>query len=317
MSFGETKWVWINGRMVAWDEAQVHTSTHAMHYGTGVFEGTRAYLTARGAGIFRLDAHLDRLFTSAAVYGMEIPFTRIELARATDEVISKNAFGNCYLRHLCFLESANLGIRAECPVGVLILAWPLENPHGAWGMESGIRATISPWRKFSSEMMPTTAKASGQYLNSRLAVMEAVKRGFDEALLLNTQGNIAEASVANVFIVREGRLITNDERSSILLGVTRATVIELARDRGYDVDITAIRVEDLLSADEVFLTGTASEVVPVREIDGQLIGTGSRGLVTKELQHAFFEATVGRDARHTDWIALVGNGAHRQLALTV
>lgn len=305
MAFTDTKWVWMNGKMLSWAGAQVHGSTHALHYGTGVFEGTRAYMTGRGVGIFRLDDHLNRLFASAAVYGMEIPFTREELTEATHEVISQNGFGNCYLRHLCFLESASLGVRADCPVGVMILAWPLENPHGAEGMATGIRATMSPWRKFSSEMMPTTAKASGQYINSRLAINEAAARGFDEAILLDVHGHIAEASVANIFIVREGRIMTNDERSSILPGITRDSIMTLARDLGYGVDVTSIRVEDLLNADEVFVTGTASEVVPVREIDGRMIGNGSRGNVTKELQRAFFDATGGRNPAHTDWIDLV------------
>ncbi|MEP7271457.1 MAG: branched-chain amino acid transaminase [Acidobacteriota bacterium] len=304
MAFTETKWVWMNGRMIAWDEAQVHSSTHALHYGTGVFEGTRAYLTERGTAVFRLSAHMDRLFASAETYGMEIPFTRDQLVEATHAVIAKNGFGNCYLRHLCYLESANLGIRAECPVGFLILVWRFENPHGAKGIESGIRATISPWRKFSSDMMPTTAKASGQYLNSRLAVSEAAKRGFDEAILLDTQGNVAEASIANVFLVRDGRLITNDEKSSILLGITRRSVIELARDLGYRVDITTIRVSDLLEAEEVFVTGTASEVIPVRQIDGKSVGSGTRGPVTTALQRAFFDATAGRNALHADWLEL-------------
>ncbi len=309
MTFAETRWAWINGEMVAWGEAQVHSSTHALHYGTGVFEGTRAYVTDRGAAVFRLGAHLDRLSASAEVYGMKIPFTRAQLAEATHAVIAKNGFGNCYLRHLCYLGSANLGIRAECPVGVLILVWPLENPHGAKGIEGGIRATISPWRKFSSEMMPTTAKAAGQYLNSRLAVTEAARRGFDEAILLDTRSNIAEASVANVFIVRDGRLITNDERSSILLGITRSSVIQLARDLSYGVDITEIRMADLLAADEVFLTGTASEVVPVREIDGKPVGTGTRGPMTRTLQNAFRDATSGRNPRHTDWLDFAPNDA--------
>lgn len=315
MSFEGTKWVWINGVMVAWDDARVHTSTHAFHYGTGVFEGTRSYVTERGPAVFCLDAHLERFFASAKVYEMEIPFTRSELRGATHEVIARNGFGNSYIRHLCFLESADsLGIRVDCPVGILILAFAWDSHHGRQAMENGIRATISPWRKFNSEMMPTTAKASGQYLNSRLAVREAAKRGFDEAILLDTRGNIAEASVANVFIVRDGRLLTNDEQSSILLGITRRSVLELARDLGFGVDITSIRPDDLLAADEVFLTGTASEVVPVREVDGNIIGSGTRGPVTTALQKAFFEAAAGRDPRHPDWIEVMTTTENRTLS---
>lgn len=317
MSFSETSWVWLNGQRTRWNEARIHSSAHALHYGTGVFEGIRTYLTDRGPAIFRLDTHLERLFASARVYGMEIPFTHVELADATRDLIARNGFGDSYLRHLCFFDSAGLGIRAECPVSVVILAWPWENHHGRAGLDSGIRASISPWRKFSSEMMPTTAKAAGQYLNSRLAITEALRRGFDEAILRDVKGNIAEASVANVFIVRDGRIITNDERSSILLGITRASVIELARDLGYGLDITAIRVDDLLNADEVFLTGTASEVVPVREIDDRVIGQGSRGTITTQVQQAFFAATSGRDGRHEDWLDFVVENENANVAALV
>jgi branched-chain amino acid aminotransferase len=185
---------------------------------------------------------------------------------------------------------------------MVIVAWPWEHAHSELNRERGIRATVSPWQKFSSAMMPTTAKASGQYLNSRLAVTEAAKRGFDEAILLDVNGNIAEASIANVFIVRAGRIVTNDEQSSILLGITRDSVIELARDAGYQVDINRMRVGDLLAADEAFLTGTASEIVPLRELDGKPLGTGSRGAVTELLQAAYRTATSGQDARHEEWL---------------
>jgi branched-chain amino acid aminotransferase len=306
MFFEDTHWVWLDGRMVVWEEAQVHASAHGLHYGTGVFEGTRAYATDRGPAIFRLDDHLDRLFASARVYGMKIPYTRDQLAAATREVIERNIFGNCYIRHLCYMDEGSLGIRAQNPIGFSIIAWPWENQHGAEGLKRGVRATISPWQKFSSTMMPTTAKAAGQYLNSRLAVTEAASRGFDEAILLDVNGNIAEASVANVFIVRDGRLYTNDERSSILMGITRRTIIQLACERRRLVEVRALKVEDLMSADEVFLTGTASEIVPVREVDGQIIGSGARGPVTTELQTAYFNATRGLDPRHEDWLNFVG-----------
>jgi len=302
MSFAHTRWVWLNGRMVGWSEAQIHSSAHGLHYGTGVFEGTRSYATDRGPAIFRLDAHLDRLFASAQVYGMEIPFTKEELREATRAIVSRNGFGDSYLRHLCFLDSGSLGIRARCPVGVVIVAFPWEPVYSAITLEQGIRVTVSPWQKFSSAMMPTTAKASGQYLNSRLAVTEAAKRGFDDAILLDVNGNIAEASVANVFLVRDGRLVTNDEQSSILRGITRDSVIELAHDFGYEVEINRMRVGDLLAADEAFLTGTASEIVPLRELDGKTIGTGSRGAVTALLQEAYRAVTSGQDARHEEWL---------------
>jgi branched-chain amino acid aminotransferase len=300
----KTQWVWMNGEMVAWSDAQVHTSTHTLHYGTGVFEGTRAYVTDRGVGVFRLNDHIDRLFASAAVYDMEIPFTKAQIAAATHETIAKNGFGGCYLRHFCYFGSGTLGVKANCPVGLLILSFPLDNPHGVEGMSRGIRATISSWRKFSSEMMPTTAKAAGQYINSRLAINEATKRGYDEAILLDVHGQVAEATVANVFTVRNGRIVTNDEKSSILLGITRDSILKLAVDLGFRVDVAPISVSDLMRADEVFVTGTASEVVPVREIDSHIYGDGTRGPVTRALQEAYFKATAGRDPRHLDWVQL-------------
>jgi len=314
MSFAHTRWVWLNGRLVAWNEAKIHSSAHGLHYGTGVFEGTRCYATDRGPAIFRLDAHLDRLFASAEIYGMAIPFTREELRQATLDVVTRNGFGDSYLRHLCFLDTGSLGIRAACPVGVVIVAWPWESVYSAMDLERGIRVTVSPWQKFSSAMMPTTAKASGQYLNSRLAVTEAAKRGFDEAILLDVNGNVAEASVANVFLVRDGRLVTNDERSSILPGITRATVIELARDSGYPVEIDRMRVGDLLTADEAFLTGTAAEIVPLRELDGKPLGMGSRGPVTALLQAAYQRVTSGQDARHEKWLEFAVNDERFDLA---
>lgn len=309
MSLSRIGWIWQNGRMVAADEAMVSVAAHGLHYGTGVFEGTRSYMTECGPAIFRLDAHIERWFASARVYGMKMPYSHEELAEATREVVERNGFGNCYLRHLCYFDSGNLGIRAQNPVGVAILAWPWENPHGAAGLACGVRATISPWRKFSSAMMPTTAKASGQYLNSRLAVSEAVSRGFEEAILLGVDGNLSEASVANIFLVRDGRLMTNDEHSSILLGITRRTILQLARDRRIPIEVRALGVEDLFAADEVFLTGTASEVVPVCEVDGKMIGNGARGTVTTELQAAYFAATHGRDSRHKDWLDYVAEPA--------
>lgn len=304
MTFEKTKWVWMNGEMVKWSEAQVHTSTHTFHYGTGVFEGTRAYLTDRGVGVFRLNDHIDRLFASAAVYDMQIPFTRAEIVAATHETIARNGFGGCYLRHFCYLGSGSLGVKANCPVNLLILSFPLDNPHGSEGMSRGIRATISPWIKFSSEMMPTTAKAAGQYINSRLAINEAMKRGYDEAILLDVHGKVAEATVANIFTVRDGRIVTNDEKSSILLGITRDSILQLAVDLGFAVDVVPISVSDLMNADEVFVTGTASEVVPVREIDSRVYGSGMRGPVTQALQEAYFRATEGRDPKHLDWAQL-------------
>ena len=303
-----TKYAWLNGSLVEWDSAQVHGSAHGLHYGTGVFEGTRSYETDRGPALFRLDDHLKRLKRSASAYEMEIPFTHEELAEATRQIISANGLGDSYIRHLCFFDQGELGIRSKCSVGVVILAWAWTGHHGKDGLQNGIRATISPWRKIGTDMLPTTAKAAGQYLNSRLAVSEAASRGFAEAILLNAQGNVAEASVANVFIIRDGVLITNDADASILLGITRDSAIQIAEGLGVPVTIRDFGPDELLSADEVFITGTASEIVPIREIDGTRIGHGKhsgRGEITRRIQEEFLAATRGQSARYAGWLSYV------------
>ena len=303
MSFDSAKWVWMNGRCVRWDEATVHVSAHALHYGSGVFEGVRCYETEGGPALFRLDAHLERLYHSADAYGMEIPYTRGELDEAVCETVARNEFRSCYVRPICFYGSRSLGVNPRgCPVEVAVMAWPWGAYLGAAGQEEGVRVTVSPWLKFDSRMMPTTAKACGQYLNSILAVRDATSRGFAEALLLDTQGRIAEGSGENLFVVKAGRLHTNDERSSILLGITRDAVIRIARGLGLEVETHALTPEDLLTADEVFFTGTAVEVTPVSEVDGTPVGTGRRGPVTERIQRAFFDATSGRDGRYHGWL---------------
>jgi branched-chain amino acid aminotransferase len=298
----------MNGGCVRWDEATVHVSAHALHYGSGVFEGVRCYETQDGPAAFRLDAHLERLYASAAVYQMEIPYARRELEEAVCEVVNRNDFRSCYVRPICFYGSRSLGVHPrDCPVEVVVLAWPWAAYLGDEGLEAGVRVTVSPWLKFDSRMMPTTAKACGQYLNSILAVRDATSRGFAEALLLDAEGHVAEGSGENLFVVSGGRLLTNDERHSILLGITRDAVIRIARDLGYAVEARALRLEDLNAADELFFTGTAAEVTPVREVDGTIIGGGRRGPVTEKIQQAFFAATSGRDPRYQDWLRLVAS----------
>ncbi|MGH9968486.1 MAG: branched-chain amino acid transaminase [Pyrinomonadaceae bacterium] len=308
MTFDQTKWVWKDGRVIPWSSATTHVSAHALHYGSGVFEGMRCYETTEGQAVFRLDAHLDRLYSSAEIYGITIPFTRAELSAAVGEVVWRNGFQSCYVRPICFVGSGSLGVHpGNNPVEVVILAWPWAPYLGAEGLEQGVRVTVSPWRKFQSQMMPTTAKACGQYLNSILAVRDAVNRGFAEALLLDADEHLAEGSGENLFIVRDGKLLTNDERHSILLGVTRDAVLQIARDLGYGVQIGVLSLEDLLLADEAFLTGTAAEVTPIREVDGKVIGKGARGPVTEDIQRVFFDATAGRDRRYKDWLHPIGS----------
>jgi branched-chain amino acid aminotransferase len=303
MSFDDSKWVWMNGRAIPWQNATTHVSAHALHYGSGVFEGIRCYETTDGAAVFRLDAHLDRLYSSAEIYGITIPYTPEELAGGVNEIVRLNNFRSCYVRPICYLGSGSLAVHpGNNPVEVVILAWPWAPYLGAEGLKHGVRVTVSPWRKFQSRMMPTTAKACGQYLNSMLAVRDAVSRGYAEALLLDADGHLAEGSGENLFIVRDGQLLTNDESHSILLGITREAVIRIAIDLGYQVETRALELEDLLAADEAFFTGTAAEVTPIREVDETVIGKRAPGLVTEEIQRVFFAATSGRDPRYESWL---------------
>ena len=303
MSFDDSKWVWMNGRAIPWQNATTHVSAHALHYGSGVFEGIRCYETADGAAVFRLDAHLDRLYSSAEIYGITIPYTREELAGGVNEIVRLNNFRSCYVRPICYLGSGSLAVHpGNTPVEVVILAWPWAPYLGVEGLKHGVRVTVSPWRKFQSRMMPTTAKACGQYLNSILAVRDAVSRGYAEALLLDAEGHLAEGSGENLFIVRDGKLLTNDESHSILPGITREAVIKIAIDLGYQVETRALDLEDLVSADEAFFTGTAVEVTPIREVDETVIGKRTPGFVTEEIQRVFYAATSGEDRRYYDWL---------------
>jgi branched-chain amino acid aminotransferase len=306
MSFEQTKWIWMNGSFVPWANATIHVSAHALHYGSGVFEGIRCYQAVDGPAVFRLDAHLDRLFASAEVYGMEIPFTSIELTEAVFQTIARNEFTSCYVRPICFYGSDSLSVHPrDCPVQAVIFAWPWAAYLGDEGLKSGVRVTISRWQKFAPTMMPATAKACGQYLNSILAVRDAVARGYDEALLLDAEGQVTEGSGENLFVVRDGRILTNSAQHSILMGITRDSVIQIARDLGYSVETGAIELAELLTADEAFLTGTAAEVTPIREVDETIIGNGARGPVTERIQETFFAATHGRDRRYQGWLQFV------------
>lgn len=309
MSFKSVQFVWMNGECIPWKDATVHVSAHALHYGSGVFEGIRCYETADGPAAFRLDAHLDRLYASAAAYRMPVPYSKEELAQAICETISRNGFSSCYVRPICFRGSSTLNVHPRnCPAEVVILAWPWGQYLGEEAAARGARITVSPWRKFHSQMMPALAKACGQYVNSILAVQDAVERGFDEALLLNAGGNIAEGSGENIFLLQhgktpqDGKLVTNGESDSILLGITRDCVLQFARDLGWQVEIRSFSLEDLLESDEAFFTGTAVEVTSISEVDGLPIGGGRRGPLTETIQKLFAEATSGKNAHYRDWL---------------
>jgi branched-chain amino acid aminotransferase len=298
-----TEWVWMDGEFIRWQDATVHVSTHTLHLGSGVFEALRCYQTDDGPAVFRIEPHTERLFASAAIYEMEIPYSRRDIEQAVCDTIAKNHLTNCYVRVLCYHGSGALGVYPKsCPIRLAILAWPMGAYLGADSLETGIRATISSWMKFHSRMMPTTAKACGQYLNSLLALKEAIKKGYDEAILVDINGNVAEGTGENIFVVRNGCIVTNDEKSSILLGITREAVIALARDSGFCVEIREIKVEELISADEAFFTGTAAEVTPIREIDGKSISFGKPGAITRAIQKDFFAVISGNNSKYRHWL---------------
>jgi branched-chain amino acid aminotransferase len=303
MGFDQVRWVWMNGSIVPWKDATLHVSAHALHYGSGVFEGIRCYDTQDGPSVFRLREHMQRLFSSAKFYDMDIPYTVEQLEHAICDVISRNEFRSCYVRPLCVRGSHELRLNpGNCPVEVAILAWPWGRYLGAEGGAPGVRICVSPWKKFHPQMMPTTAKACGQYINSVLAGQDAARRGFDEALLLNTEGNIAEGAGENIFIVRSGRIFTNEGQDSILLGITRDSVIQIARDLGNVLETRSLALAELLSADEAFFTGTATEVAAISEVDDKRIGATVPGPVTKRIQEAFAAAVSGRDSKYNHWL---------------
>lgn len=303
MSFENIDWIWKNGEIIPWADATVHVSAHGLHYGSGVFEGIRCYETENGPALFRVKEHYERFHASAEVYGFEIPYSVEELTEATCDLINRNDFKSCYVRPICFMGSGSLGVFPKnCPLEVSIMAWNWASYLGAEGLENGVRITVSPWRKFHSSMMPTTAKACGQYLNSILAVSDAFGRGFDEAILLDIDGKLAEGSGENLFVIKNGVIYTNKADDSILMGITRDAAIEIARESGFTVEAKSLELRDLVEADEAFFTGTAAEITPIRELDGQIIGEGKRGRITEIIQTTFFDAVNGRDPRFEKWL---------------
>jgi len=304
MGFTPTETIWFNGTLVPWGDAKVHVLAHGLQYGTGVFEGMKSYPTADGPAIFRLDAHMERLFASAALYDIGIPYSQAVLSDASLEVVRANKLELAYLRPVAFFDAATLSVwTKECPVTVAIAAVPTGKYLA--NADEGVKVTVSPIRKFDNNAMPAWAKACGQYINSARAVNDAQRRGFDEALLLNTQGLIAEGSGENLFVVKNGAIVTNDRDSSILMGVTRASVLEIARDLGIEARVAPISVEDVLGADELFFTGTAVEVTRIREVDGRTIGDGKLGPVTRRIQDTFNQAVRGQLPQYRKWLSFV------------
>jgi branched-chain amino acid aminotransferase len=299
--------IWQDGDFVDWDDATIHVLTHALHYGTGIFEGVRCYDTENGPAIFRWDEHLDRFYQSAKPYDMEIPFSREELTEATLELLRREELRSCYIRPVAFYGYGSLGVSPkDNPVKTAIAAWPWGAYLGEEALEQGVEVMISSWRKYASSQIPTNAKTTGLYVNSLLAGEEARRNGYTEAIVLNKEGQVAEGPGENLFLVRDGEIYTPGLSQSILDGITRNTVIELARERDYTVhDQATISRGELNTADELFFTGTAAEVTPIRQVDNVTIGNGSRGPVTEELQQAFFDLVERRTDAHEEWFTYV------------
>lgn len=297
----ETSKIWMNGELVDWADATVHVGTHGLHYGSGVFEGIRAYETLRGSAIFRLTEHVDRLIDSAKLLYMELPYTRDELKAATWDLVAANGLPECYIRPIAYAGYGELGVSARGnPVDVVIMSWPWGAYLGEEGQREGIRAKISSWQRIGANVIPHVAKATGIYLNSMLAVTEANRAGYEEAILLTPDGYIADGSGENIFIVKDGVIHTPDLSASILPGITRDTLIQIAQDLGYRVVEKSLIRTDLYLADEVFMCGTAAEVTPIREVDEHRIGPP--GPVTRELQQAYLDTCKGRTDRWGHWL---------------
>ncbi len=308
MPITPTTKIWMDGELVDWANAQVHVLTHTMHYGSGVFEGIRAYPTSRGPAVFRLRDHIRRLFTSAKVLMIDIPFTEEELVEATREVVRVNDLQDgCYLRPLVFLGYGEMGLNPlPCPVNVAIAAWPWGSYLGDEGVANGVSVKISSWRRHDPNAVPTAAKGTGMYVNSSLAKVEAVKAGYDEAILLAPDGHVSECTGENVFIVRNGRLLTPPTSDAGTLdGITQQSVETIAADMGLDVSHEPLIRTDLYSADEAFLTGTAAEVVPIRAVDDRVVGDGRPGPVTREIQQTYLATVKGEVDRYKEWLDYV------------
>ena len=297
--------IWHDGKLVPWREATTHVLTHSLHYGLAVFEGLRAYKTVEGTAIFRLKEHTDRLFNSAHIYMMKMPYDKETLMEAHKEVVRANNLESCYLRPIAFYGSEKMGVSPKgAKVHVAIAAWPWGAYRGEEGLAKGIRVKTSSYARHHVNVSMCRAKYSGTYANSILANMEATEHGYDEALLLDVDGFVAEGAGENLFVVKDGQ-IYEPEIASALVGITRATVIQLAKELGYEVKAKRLTRDDLYIADEAFFTGTAAEVTPIRELDSRLIGTGRRGPVTEKIQSLFFDVVNGRVPAHRDWLARV------------
>jgi len=307
MALTPTKFIWMDGKLVPWKKANVHVLTHTLHYGLGVFEGIRCYRTAKGPAVFRLKDHMKRLENSAKLVGMKLPYSIEELIKATKKTIKVNKIEECYIRPIAFYGYGVMGLNPKgAPVNMAIAVWSWGTYLGEEGLERGIKAKISRWLRIDPRILPPQSKLVANYANSILAKLDAVNSGYDEAILLNTKGFVAEGPGENVFIVEKGKLITPPLSACALAGITRDSIIKIAEDEGIDFKERDIPREQLYAADEAFFTGTAAEVTPIKEIDGKSIGEGKRGKITEKLQRIFFNAVRGKEPKYESWLDYVG-----------
>ncbi len=303
MSLTPTKLIWVNGKLVPWKDAKVHVLTHTLHYGMGVFEGIRCYHTNGGPAVFRLKDHMLRLENSARLVGMKLPYSKDKLVQATKKTIKANRIDECYIRPIAFYGYGVMGLNPEgAKVDVAIAVWPWGTYLGEEGLKHGIRAKISKWRRIHPSIMPPQAKVVANYANSILAKVDALESGYDEAILLNLDGMVAEGPGENVFMVKGDKLVTPPISSGALSGITRDSIIKMAHDEGVSFEERNVSPKELYSADEAFFTGTAAEVTPIREIDGKRIGSGKRGPITERLQSMFFDVVRGKEPKYRSWL---------------
>ena len=301
-----TKYIWLDGEFVGWDDATIHVLSHGLHYGTGAFEGIRAYETDRGPAVFRLTEHIERLARSCKALGIPIEWNVDEIVKASKELFSANGLTSGYIRPLVYYGTGSMGLNpAGASVHTMIATWEWGAYLGEEGVTKGIRVKVSSWRRIGHDSLMPNAKLTGGYVNSVQAKQEALRGGYDEAVMLNTDGFVAEGSGENLFLVRDGVIRTPSLSSGVLEGLTRDAVITLLRDDGYEVIETEITRTDLYYADEMFFTGTAAEVTPIREVDDRAVGDGRPGPVTRRAQEAFMDTVSGRNERHADWLDYV------------
>ncbi|HXW81804.1 MAG TPA: branched-chain amino acid transaminase [Acidimicrobiales bacterium] len=303
MPITKTDFIWMDGELVNWDDANVHILTHTLHYGCGVFEGIRAYATSDGAGVFRLTDHITRLFNSAKIFMIDIPFSREQIVDAVKATIVANKMSECYIRPIAYLGYGEMGLNPlPCAVRVAIAVWPWGAYLGEEGIERGVRVKVSSWQRHDPNAMPPAAKGTGMYINSSMAKVEALKAGYDEAVLLSPQGYVSECTGENIFVVRDDRITTPPVSAGALEGITQDSVLTIAKDLGIEVEFANILRSDLYTADEAFLTGTAAEVVPISSVDDRLVGDGTPGAITRKIQDVYKAAVRGQVDRYRRWV---------------